>query len=512
MKISSLVTAFLVAGMIPVVAQSNPGSTNATDVEMELAWPDGTIYVSSEHDNDKTFEFPDAQTTITGTTNIVNWQEQSGGNGFISVHSTNPYRSSYDYDDSWVGGRWPEFGSGVQTSLSDGSTNFIYAPEGTSLNTSFGFGYLNFSCSPYIPWLDIYGSISLQYNDQSGVSLVTGGDPTSSGDELYSITGTAETIDFTPEDPYDPTYSTIRPEQIQIGNLGSLTTAGTNNGIPYGTLWAALPMHTEVSVTPSVSGSKYQLVNIGAQPYPLISQCVATTPSNRARTTIGVGEQVNLSFPSLFIPYSNIVWSATAGSLLYTNGNSTQLIAPSNAANVTVTATVFGKSVSMAFKVVEPSGIDHAVIAATNNISGAPSFTTGQAGAEMLLNVYFTPTNVSFYRVSIMEVGEDGSSISGYFGQWTPQQLHHSTADHWTTLNQANEMNDICSGGPYPSPWSSGSFTWDIPGRWQVIGSGATNSLNGWNQVFLIDSSGTAKITKNNHWVQRTTANIITTQ
>ena len=42
-----LVAAFVVAGMIPAKAQSNPGSTNGTDAEMELTWPDGQTYSTS---------------------------------------------------------------------------------------------------------------------------------------------------------------------------------------------------------------------------------------------------------------------------------------------------------------------------------------------------------------------------------------------------------------------------------------------------------------------------------
>jgi hypothetical protein len=214
-------------------------------------------------------------------------------------------------------------------------------------------------------------------------------------------------------------------------------------------------------------------------------------------------------YPSLPV---NANWSTTAGSLDYTNNAITLFTAPDFATNATVTATVGNsKPMSITFNVVAPTGVDHAVIVATNNISGAPNFTSGQAGAEMLLNVYFAPTNVSFYNVSVMEVAENATSISGYFSQFTLSQLFHGTAGHWTVLNQANGYQDICWLGPLPQPYYSGGYTWEIPADWQVTGTGQTNPMTGWNQVFSMDSSADVTIQKLNCSVTRTTNNVITT-
>ena len=54
--------------------------------------------------------------------------------------------------------------------------------------------------------------------------------------------------------------------------------------------------------------------------------------------------------------------------------------------------------------------------------------------------------------------------------------------------------------------WSSGQFTWNIPGKWWVEGSTNKNSIaNGWQQVFTIDANGTMTVTKFNHTATRTT-------
>jgi hypothetical protein len=306
--------------------------------------------------------------------------------------------------------------------------------------------------------------------------------------------------------------------QIQASTFGSLVAAGSDGARIFGEVYAALPTHATVPITESIAGSGFGENFVGAVPYPLVSQCVATTPANQARTTIGVGEQVTLTFgpgQSVFIPI-NATWTTTAGGVYPTTGQYTTFTAPSNAPpggmTATVTATFAGKSFGVTYTVVPPSGVDHAIIISINNIQGVPTLSSGQAGAQMYLNVYFAPTNVSFYRVAIMEVGEDATNISGYFSQWTPYQLGHATADHWTQLNQANVLGDTCADGPHSTWIPGGGYTWNIPAGWQVIGSAVTNSLNGWNQVFSLASSGTEMITKHNRWVQRATNNIITTQ
>ena len=126
--------------------------------------------------------------------------------------------------------------------------------------------------------------------------------------------------------------------------------------------------------------------------------------------------------------------------------------------------------------------------------------------------IWIAPTSVSFYRVNIMEVGTDATNISGYFSQWTPQQLHHNTADHWVGLNYPNQFYDGAGSYSNPPPWSAGGYSWDIPAKWQVIDSGATNSMNGWNQAVSIDASGTVTVQKFRHSVTRTVNDIITTQ
>jgi hypothetical protein len=214
--------------------------------------------------------------------------------------------------------------------------------------------------------------------------------------------------------------------------------------------------------------------------------------------------------PSPSTDYRNFAWSTTAGSLTYTQGNATQLTAPSKAGNVTVTATVLGKPVSISFKVVEPDGYYHA------KIIGTIHYSSGTAGAGMTNTIWMTPTNVSFYAVKMEEIGMVATNATGYFANtnvWAPSGLDHSQhgANQWFSLAYDNSWGDKASSGACPSPWSSGNFTWPIPAAWKVGNSGMTNSMTGWSQNFTIDSSGTVEVDKFGNWVRRTTSDTITT-
>jgi hypothetical protein len=501
LKTLFLIVAAIFTGIFLSPAQTNPSSTNGVDMEMQLAWPDGQVYISGVHSTD-------TEIYAVGTTNpstyvdTINWELTAGG---TRLQETTPTVGTYSGDMFyWPAGQWPEYIVGYDISLPSGNTNSTYDAEPLTDGTlTANIGPYNLVDSA----ADSGAGLAFTRNDQSQFTIETGGAPGSTGSEFYMISASV-TENYWYEGGDDWLDELTPASQVQIGNLGNLTYTGTD---PYygiietGSLWTALPVHSTLSITPVAIGSENRQIHLSAQPYQVVSQCVATTPANRARTILGVGEQVNLSFsPTL---WTNAVWLTTAGSLSTNYGISTTFTAPSNAASATIKIFVAGKSTSISYKVIEPVGIDHAQIIGTN------SFPLLAAGAGMTNAVWIAPTSVSFYRVNILEVGEDATNITGFFSQWTPQQLHHSTADHWTPLNQANELSDWAAfpSGGY-SPWSAGGFEWIIPQKWQVIGSGLTNSMAGGSvQVFSIDDFGTARVTKYGNWIQRSTNNVITT-
>ncbi len=275
----------------------------------------------------------------------------------------------------------------------------------------------------------------------------------------------------------------------------------------------------QANTTPTVSDSQMSIVQPSASGSTLVhtNKVQALANPDPTRTTIGVGEEVDFSgMPA------NTTWREGNTIIIPTpTGPTYAFFAPSSAGSAKVTASAPNQaSKSVTFKVLEPTGVDHTVIVATDNL-GPPvpppgSFPPGTAGAEMQIKVYMAPTSVSFYNVEIEEIGEDATDIQGYFtnANFTPEMLHHFPGG-WFYLGADNSWVDNCwTPGEPDLPWSSGSFTWNVPWDWGVSGGGvvvSTSGENPWQQVFSIDSAGTAKITKfGSAWVQRTTNNVIT--
>ena len=454
----------------------NPQSAQSLNTQATVESPEGVFVQSYQSKEDVVCVEPGYEFS---NHDFTGWGNGKGGNS-SDKHILAGLVAWYD-DTTWPANTWPQaFPDGTNV-WEDG------IPEGGTNNAgpiSLPQEHCDINEIPERDTTD-------RRTADTEMMLATGGPLGSTQQNLWVISASATDVE---------TGQPIPPEQISIGGFGNLDTNGN--------LYVVLSDNDPDVVTPKTSRKHYGF-SVGALKYTAISQTYypALTDTNRSRTTLGVGEQVSLYFTPT--PWFVFDWTTTGGGLSQTNDVSTTFTAPSNAApSVTVTATIRGgKSFSFpAFTVVEPQGIDHAQITGTNH------YDVGVAGVGMTTSAWIAPTSVSFYRVNIMEVGEDATNISGYFTQWTPQQLHHSTADHWTQLNTENQFQDEAFHSSYSSPWTSGSFMWDIPARWQVTSSGVTNSMSGWNQTALIDASGTMTVQKFGHSATRTTNDVITTQ
>ena len=239
----------------------------------------------------------------------------------------------------------------------------------------------------------------------------------------------------------------------------------------------------------------------------ITNECMAIVPDPQSRTIIGVGEQVNLWLVNS--PSGEYSWSASAGSLNPTTGNSTMFTAPSNSATVIITLSYQGGECQKQFNVVEPTSINNAVIESTVD------FQTGEPGSEMHLSpVIMGPADVSFYRVQCMEIGDNAIDASGYFIINPPPSHIGNGADVWFQLGQDNSWPntwDWAGFWGFAPPWSDGGFSWPIPAVWK-IDDGPTNSLTGWSQSCSIDDNGTVTVSKFNHSATRTTNNVYSTQ
>jgi hypothetical protein len=198
----------------------------------------------------------------------------------------------------------------------------------------------------------------------------------------------------------------------------------------------------------------------------ITNQCVATTPTNQARTTIGVGEQVNICLVGS--PSGTYTWSTSAGSVIPTNGTSTTLTAPGNAATATITVKYAGGSCTLPFDVKEPSGVKMVTDGNYRHIVNVPSI-------GMEVEIYIMPDSVNFENVS--EIEQKANAVAdGYFlcqnGQPhdnNPQPFPNTDTVIPVLGTKANAVDHIWSGycGTTP-PFGVGTETITIPWDFRV--------------------------------------------
>lgn len=119
---------------------------------------------------------------------------------------------------------------------------------------------------------------------------------------------------------------------------------------------------------------------------------VAEAPLPRNRSTLGVGEEVQLSSSD------GSTWSVSgAGTLDTTSGGTVLLTANDSPGTATVTVSATGcVAATVTFKVIQPSNLLYVAI---NGIF----HTQGLADIGMQANVYFQPDSVSFQRLAWLE-------------------------------------------------------------------------------------------------------------
>jgi hypothetical protein len=360
--------------------------------------------------------------------------------------------------------------------------------------------YVNTNGSPYtiaseigaMSWAST-GSMVQGWDKDSEVKYVflTGGFGKAGDEVVIEATGTADEI--------YPVPTNVPPVQITADQIGQLDT----NALVYGKIKEG----ASVAVT-SKTGRPLYTTGPGAGGYRLKTRThyPALTDTNLARLNLGVGEEVDLSgMPA------KTIWSGPG--LLATNSAVT-FIAPSNAppggAAATVIATIKTASQAVLFKVFPPTGIDHAFIVDKHT----NSFPVGNAGAKMDIYVFVAPTSVSFYRVNIMELPGPATNMTGIYTNGAPAHNEAAGAGGWHRLGWDNFFEDGAGARPPGSgpPFIPGGFDWDIPGKWQVVGTQVTNDLAHWtSSMRILNEQGDFSTSKFGQTIMRTTNNVITT-
>ena len=528
----------------------NPPDPNAVVYEFNLDKP-ARVYVESDEQN--MISSSHTRTTLwamdsTNPADAYYWDDSTqpgyteqhwndagndGGsstNGTVFVQSSGPGYTNLCLEQmAWPADLWPwllDYGTGIFGGYCGSGPQAIppalVVPEHCEVSDPVGptFTFGQMVGFNYSNWQGVESDQSYERHAQTRMKLDTGGRAVPGAGSLLRITGNAQEVLLKRAVPpyyvYNPEYlQAIPPQNLQVGALGNLDTNGE--------LWLLLPAgDPDATVTVVSNGPDYYIFGIGATRYDLAHETfqLALANKNRSRKTVGVGEEVALGFHPV-MP-TNVTWTATAGGVdtnvtSWTDsagepvGNPCTFTAPSNAppsgTNATITATAGGKSLQIPFTIVPPSGLASAHIGTTEY------FPDGEAEVEMFLDpVIIAPTSVSFYRVQIYEVGEAATNITGYFTTNTPPPHDNSAgANRWFTLSEDNEFVDECdTGGPWPSPWSIGGFTWMIPVNWKVEDNGNTNHVTGWQQNISIDGDGTMTLQKYERSETRTIHNSMT--
>ncbi len=228
-------------------------------------------------------------------------------------------------------------------------------------------------------------------------------------------------------------------------------------------------------------------------PCTLSSETVATSPANRARTKIGVGEEVVVTVS----PAESVTWSvAGGGTVSPASGTQTTFTAGERASTSVVKARrADGCECTITFTVIEPSGatIDRAPGTGIHHVHGTPS--AGFRGQP-----FIQPDDVSFENIEIREGSVAGvgtghfSSVHGRVhpvGSWVT--VGSVVAGKGSRVDGIDTIRGVIP-GPGP-PFVPGTFDWPIPWEFRVAG-GAGKAFATLTHHMSIDAAGTFTISK----------------
>jgi len=217
--------------------------------------------------------------------------------------------------------------------------------------------------------------------------------------------------------------------------------------------------------------------------------------SANTRKKIGVGEEVKFTAPK------EGKWKASKGTPASADSvKEFNWTAPDRASSPRITFEADGKTSSVGMSVLEPQRIT------ATKINDMP-YTAGRQGAGMKLRFNYFPMTVSFGNVEVKEVSHAASGISGYYGRHGMPHWH-DTGDTFYPIRADNKDSavDTAATSGYPSPWSKGSFHWNIPNKFKTkTESGDGKRFTTVTQAFsMADSTGKTKVTKGGEEVERT--------
>ena len=215
----------------------------------------------------------------------------------------------------------------------------------------------------------------------------------------------------------------------------------------------------------------------------IVTETVATSPPDRARKTIGVGEEVVLRVLPEGVDV--FLWARTqgGGDLSYYSGSTTTYTAPSVEDDATITATVEGADCSVNFSVIEPTGIlfENNLTYGIYGVNAPPAHSN--IGGYYRASMYAQPDTVNFYKLSLHEGGSH-LNYDGYFSDWSLHEMreHFPNGPHPLSSEVVNGKGTLCTetdgiGGGVrldPGSYSDGIAYWEL--QWSYsVGDWATS-------------------------------------
>jgi len=212
----------------------------------------------------------------------------------------------------------------------------------------------------------------------------------------------------------------------------------------------------------------------------ITSETVMTQPANRARTRLGVGERVRLTYS-----LGAATWElAGGGAMSSASGATITFTAPRDSGAATLTATGSGCSASISFTIVAPDSVHM-----TRLHPAQAEHTQTFPDIGMLTNIYLGPDDVNFHRVEFLE-GEIGCSANGVYACLNgdghgpnPNGLPATTrvvAGKGTKMDASDHIYSGHCGNPWAAP-QTGREHFAIPWKWRV------GSAGGWHRLTTVD-------------------------
>ncbi len=200
--------------------------------------------------------------------------------------------------------------------------------------------------------------------------------------------------------------------------------------------------------------------------YQIETETVATTPSDRKRTKLGVGEEVK----AIFKPASITVnWTTTDASVSPASGSTVTLTAPETAKSPKLTAAFKGISKDTTFTVVAPSSVY------IDKTSESNTATSSFLRVVTTADWYIGPEDVNFSKIKIAEqtcTGVASGYLSGKNGEvHTPGVALQVTSSMTAGKGWKCSGYDNISTGSYPPAYSPGAFKWAIPWSYEINGN-----------------------------------------